>query len=140
MPKTLAEKLWDSHVVRSAPGEPDLLFIDMHLIHEVTSPQAFEGLRLNNRAVHRPDLTLARRIVEVVVRNGSGLPHFVDPDIAIDNVLVCQVKNEERFNEHDGCHRVNRRAHNAALVVVRRIHFCSDNVGVSNCCFHRFTF
>jgi 3-isopropylmalate/(R)-2-methylmalate dehydratase large subunit len=59
MGKTLAEKLWDSHVVRSAPGEPDLLFIDMHLIHEVTSPQAFEGLRLENRRVHRPDLTLA---------------------------------------------------------------------------------
>jgi 3-isopropylmalate/(R)-2-methylmalate dehydratase large subunit len=59
MGKTLAEKLWDSHVVRSASGEPDLLFIDMHLVHEVTSPQAFEGLRLNDRTVHRPDLTLA---------------------------------------------------------------------------------
>jgi len=59
MGKTLAEKLWDSHVVRSAAGEPDLLFIDMHLIHEVTSPQAFEGLRLAGRPVHRPDLTLA---------------------------------------------------------------------------------
>jgi 3-isopropylmalate/(R)-2-methylmalate dehydratase large subunit len=59
MGKTLAEKLWDSHVVRSAAGEPDLLYIDMHLIHEVTSPQAFEGLRLNNRTMRRPDLTLA---------------------------------------------------------------------------------
>jgi 3-isopropylmalate/(R)-2-methylmalate dehydratase large subunit len=59
MGKTLAEKLWDSHVVRSAAGEPDLLFIDMHLIHEVTSPQAFDGLRLAGRPVHRPDLTLA---------------------------------------------------------------------------------
>jgi 3-isopropylmalate/(R)-2-methylmalate dehydratase large subunit len=59
MGKTLAEKLWDSHVVRSAPGEPDLLFIDMHLVHEVTSPQAFDGLRAANRQVHRPDLTLA---------------------------------------------------------------------------------
>ena len=59
MGKTLAEKLWDSHVVHSAPGEPDLLFIDMHLIHEVTSPQAFDGLRAANRPVHRPDLTLA---------------------------------------------------------------------------------
>jgi 3-isopropylmalate/(R)-2-methylmalate dehydratase large subunit len=57
--KTLAEKLWDSHVVRSAPGEPDLLYIDMHLVHEVTSPQAFDGLRLAGRAVRRPDLTLA---------------------------------------------------------------------------------
>jgi 3-isopropylmalate/(R)-2-methylmalate dehydratase large subunit len=59
MGKTLAEKLWESHVVRSAAGEPDLLFIDMHLVHEVTSPQAFEGLRLAGRPVHRPDLTLA---------------------------------------------------------------------------------
>jgi 3-isopropylmalate/(R)-2-methylmalate dehydratase large subunit len=59
MGKTLAEKLWDSHVVRSAPGEPDLLYIDMHLVHEVTSPQAFDGLRLAGRRVHRPDLTLA---------------------------------------------------------------------------------
>jgi 3-isopropylmalate/(R)-2-methylmalate dehydratase large subunit len=59
MGKTLAEKLWDSHVVRAAAGEPDLLFIDMHLVHEVTSPQAFDGLRLAGRPVHRPDLTLA---------------------------------------------------------------------------------
>jgi 3-isopropylmalate/(R)-2-methylmalate dehydratase large subunit len=59
MGKTLAEKLWDSHVVHSAPGEPALLYIDMHLVHEVTSPQAFEGLRLSGRTVRRPDLTLA---------------------------------------------------------------------------------
>jgi 3-isopropylmalate/(R)-2-methylmalate dehydratase large subunit len=59
MGRTLAEKLWDSHVVRAAAGEPDLIYIDMHLIHEVTSPQAFDGLRLAGRPVHRPDLTLA---------------------------------------------------------------------------------
>src|SRR5687767_5940158 len=59
MGKTLSEKVWDEHVVRSAPGEPDLLFVDLHLIHEVTSPQAFEGLRLAGRTVRRPDLTLA---------------------------------------------------------------------------------
>ena len=59
MGKTLSEKVWDEHVVRSAAGEPDLLFIDLHLIHEVTSPQAFDGLRLANRTVRRPDLTLA---------------------------------------------------------------------------------
>ncbi|HEX2174808.1 MAG TPA: 3-isopropylmalate dehydratase large subunit [Nocardioidaceae bacterium] len=55
----MAEKVWDEHVVRRAEGEPDLLFIDLHLIHEVTSPQAFEGLRLAGRTVRRPDLTLA---------------------------------------------------------------------------------
>ncbi|GAA1522099.1 3-isopropylmalate dehydratase large subunit [Nocardioides humi] len=59
MGKTLAEKVWDEHVVRSTPGEPDLLYIDLHLIHEVTSPQAFDGLRLAGRRVRRPDLTLA---------------------------------------------------------------------------------
>jgi len=59
MGKTLAEKVWDEHVVRSTPGEPDLLYIDLHLVHEVTSPQAFDGLRLAGRRVRRPDLTLA---------------------------------------------------------------------------------
>ena len=59
MGKTLAEKVWDAHVVRAVDGEPDLLYIDLHLVHEVTSPQAFEGLRMNGRKVRRPDLTLA---------------------------------------------------------------------------------
>jgi 3-isopropylmalate/(R)-2-methylmalate dehydratase large subunit len=59
MGRTLAQKIWDDHVVRTADGEPDLLFIDLHLIHEVTSPQAFDGLRLSGRGVRRPDLTLA---------------------------------------------------------------------------------
>ena len=58
-PSTLAEKVWDRHVVRSADGEPDLLYIDMHLVHEVTSPQAFDGLRMNDRGVRRPELTVA---------------------------------------------------------------------------------
>ena len=58
-PKTLVEKIWDRHVVRRADGEPDLLYVDLHMVHEVTSPQAFEGLRLAGRKVRRPDLTLA---------------------------------------------------------------------------------
>src|ERR1044071_1985362 len=58
-PRTLAEKVWDRHVVRSAEGEPDLLYVDLHLVHEVTSPQAFDGLRLAGRPVRRPDLTVA---------------------------------------------------------------------------------
>jgi 3-isopropylmalate/(R)-2-methylmalate dehydratase large subunit len=57
--KTLAEKLWDAHVVHGAAGEPDLLYIDLHLVHEVTSPQAFDGLRMAGRPVRRPELTLA---------------------------------------------------------------------------------
>ncbi|HET7762729.1 MAG TPA: 3-isopropylmalate dehydratase large subunit [Phycicoccus sp.] len=59
MAGTLAEKVWESHVVRRGEGEPDLLYIDLHLLHEVTSPQAFDGLRLAGRPVRRPDLTLA---------------------------------------------------------------------------------
>ena len=58
-PKTIIEKIWDEHVVRVAEGEPDLLYIDLHLVHEVTSAQAFESLRMNKRPVRRPDLTLA---------------------------------------------------------------------------------
>jgi 3-isopropylmalate/(R)-2-methylmalate dehydratase large subunit len=58
-PRTLAEKVWDRHVVRSSEGEPDLLYIDLHLVHEVTSPQAFDGLRMTGRSLRRPDLTLA---------------------------------------------------------------------------------
>jgi 3-isopropylmalate/(R)-2-methylmalate dehydratase large subunit len=58
-PRTLSQKVWDRHVVRSEDGEPDLLYIDLHLVHEVTSPQAFDGLRMNGRRVRRPDLTIA---------------------------------------------------------------------------------
>src|ERR1700683_3968106 len=59
-PRTLSEKIWDSHVVhQGTDDEPDVLFIDLHLVHEVTSPPAFEGLRPAGRGVHRPDLTIA---------------------------------------------------------------------------------
>ena len=59
MPKTMFEKIWDAHVVRQTQGQPALLYVDLHLVHEVTSPQAFEGLRLTGRKVRRPDLTVA---------------------------------------------------------------------------------
>src|ERR687883_117178 len=59
MAQTLSDKVWGRHVVHSAPGEPDLLYVDLHLVHEVTSPQAFDGLRLAGRRVRRPDLSLA---------------------------------------------------------------------------------
>ncbi|MHB8437543.1 MAG: 3-isopropylmalate dehydratase large subunit [Acidimicrobiales bacterium] len=58
-PKTLSQKVWERHVVHRAAGEPDLLFIDLHLVHEVTSPQAFDGLRMNGRRVRHPELTVA---------------------------------------------------------------------------------
>ena len=57
--RTLSEKIWDQHLVHGADGEPDLLYIDLHLVHEVTSPQAFDGLRMNDRGVRRPELTVA---------------------------------------------------------------------------------
>jgi len=59
MPQTLAEKVWERHVVHRADGEPDLLYVDLHLVHEVTSPQAFDGLRMHGRPVRRPELTVA---------------------------------------------------------------------------------
>src|SRR5690349_24289228 len=58
-PKTLYEKIWQSHLVHEEPGKPALIYIDRHLIHEGTSPQAFSGLRAEGRKVRRPDLTLA---------------------------------------------------------------------------------
>jgi 3-isopropylmalate/(R)-2-methylmalate dehydratase large subunit len=72
-PKTLVEKVWERHVARSAEGEPDFLYVDLHLVHEVTSPQAFEGLRLAERGVRRPDLTLAT-MDHNVPTTGIGLP------------------------------------------------------------------
>jgi 3-isopropylmalate/(R)-2-methylmalate dehydratase large subunit len=59
MPRTLFEKLWDAHIVRESATEPTILYIDLHLVHEVTSPQAFAGLRASGRRVRRPDLTVA---------------------------------------------------------------------------------
>jgi len=58
-PRTIIEKIWDAHVVTAQPGAPALLYIDLHLVHEVTSPQAFDGLRARGLRVRRPDLTQA---------------------------------------------------------------------------------
>ena len=69
MGKTLPEKVWERHLVHSAPDEPDLLYIDLHLVHEVTSPQAFDGLRLSGRTVRRPDLTIATEDHNVPTEN-----------------------------------------------------------------------
>lgn len=69
-PRTLAQKLWDRHIVTEGePGEPDLLYIDLHLVHEVTSPQAFDGIRLAGRTVRRPDLTVATEDHNVPTEN-----------------------------------------------------------------------
>jgi 3-isopropylmalate/(R)-2-methylmalate dehydratase large subunit len=68
-PMTLPQKVWDQHVVHSAPGEADLLYIDLHLVHEVTSPQAFDGLRMSGRGIRRPDLTVATEDHNVPTEN-----------------------------------------------------------------------
>jgi 3-isopropylmalate/(R)-2-methylmalate dehydratase large subunit len=109
--RTLSEKIWDDHLVHSADGEPDLLYIDLHLVHEVTSPQAFDGIRLAGRTVRRPDLTVAtedhnvptadidqpiadpisRKQVEVLRANTAefGITHFPmgDPGQGIVHVI-----------------------------------------------------
>ena len=76
-PRTISQKVWDNHVVHSAPGEPDVLYIDLHLVHEVTSPQAFEGLRMAGRTMRRPELTLATEDHNVPTAD-IGAP-IVDP-------------------------------------------------------------
>lgn len=68
-PETIINKIWNKHVVHEEIGKPDLLYVDLHLVHEVTSPQAFEGLRMNNRKVRRPDLTYATMDHNVPTRN-----------------------------------------------------------------------
>src|SRR5437588_4005104 len=70
--KTMAQKIWDRHVVAEHEAEPDLLYVDLHLVHEVTSPQAFESLRLNGRRVRRPDLTVATMDHDVPTRGGRA--------------------------------------------------------------------
>ena len=75
--RTVAQKIWDEHLIRRVEGEPDLLYIDLHLVHEVTSPQAFEGLRFSGRPVRRPDLTLATQ--DHNVPTDTRVEPFADP-------------------------------------------------------------
>jgi 3-isopropylmalate/(R)-2-methylmalate dehydratase large subunit len=93
-PRTLAEKIWDTHVVHSAPGEPDLLYIDLHLVHEVTSPQAFDGLRAAGRKVRRPDLTIATEDHNVPTTGitGPGVPLTGPGSPVTDPVSRAQVE------------------------------------------------
>ncbi|HET9692586.1 MAG TPA: 3-isopropylmalate dehydratase large subunit [Acidimicrobiales bacterium] len=90
--RTLPEKVWDRHVVRAAPGEPDLLYIDLHLVHEVTSPQAFDGLRLNGRRVRRPDLTVATMDHNVPT---TGLDRPVEDPISARQMEVLAANCDE---------------------------------------------
>ncbi len=88
--RTLAEKVWEQHVVRRAEGEPDLLYIDLHLVHEVTSPQAFDGLRLHGRPVRRPDLTVATMDHNVPTTSGP-----VTDEISARQMQALQINADE---------------------------------------------
>jgi 3-isopropylmalate/(R)-2-methylmalate dehydratase large subunit len=92
-PKTLAQKVWDRHVVSSGKDQPDLIYIDLHLVHEVTSPQAFDGLRLANRTVRRPDLTVATEDHNVPTEN-IHLP--IADEISAKQIEVLR-KNTKEF-------------------------------------------
>jgi len=91
-PKTIIEKIWDEHVVYREDGKPDLLYIDLHLVHEVTSPQAFEGLRQKGRKVRRPDLTFATMDHNVPTINRS----VVEDEVA-KNQMTALERNCREF-------------------------------------------
>ncbi len=95
MPKTMFEKIWDAHVVREAPGESTILYIDRHLVHEMTSPQAFAGLRLAHRKVHRPDATVAVLDHSVPTVPGRRMLDVVDKDSL--ECLTTMERNAQEF-------------------------------------------
>jgi len=83
MPKTMFDKIWDAHVVRDVPGESTVLYIDRHLVHEATSPQAFAGLRAAHLPVRRPDATVAVLDHNVPTVVGRKMLDVVDKDSEI---------------------------------------------------------
>jgi len=95
-PRTIIEKIWDDHLVRSAEGEPALIYVDLHLVHEVTSPQAFEGLRVAGRRVRRPDLTLA-----TMDHNVPTLPAQVSGLLPLDDDLSAKQMEALRANAEE---------------------------------------
>src|SRR6185503_6560017 len=92
-PRTIIEKLWDSHVVRQQPGAPALLYVDLHLVHEVTSPQAFEGLRQRGLKVRRPDLTFATADHSIPTTDRTlPIVHEIGPELGLTQpgmTVVC---------------------------------------------------
>ena len=94
MPKTMFEKIWDAHVVREAPGESTILYIDRHLVHEMTSPQAFSGLRLAGRKIHRPGATVA-----VLDHNVPTVPGRRVLDVVDKESLECLTTMERNARE-----------------------------------------
>ncbi len=118
MGKTLAEKVWEDHVVRSAAGEPDLLYIDLHLIHEVTSPQAFDGLRLSGRKVRRPDLTIATE------------DHNV-PTLDIDKPIADPVSRLQVDTLRKNCAEFGVRIHSLGDIDQGIVHVVGPQLGIT---------
>jgi 3-isopropylmalate/(R)-2-methylmalate dehydratase large subunit len=116
--KTLAEKIWAEHVVSSTAGEPDLLYIDLHLIHEVTSPQAFDGLRLANRKVRRPDLTIATE------------DHNV-PTLNIDKPISDPVSKLQVDTLRKNCAEFGVRIHSLGDVEQGIVHVVGPQLGIT---------
>lgn len=118
MGKTLAEKIWAEHVVSATAGEPDLLYIDLHLIHEVTSPQAFDGLRLSNRKVRRPDLTIATE------------DHNV-PTLNIDKPIADPVSKLQVDTLRENCAEFGLRIHSLGDVDQGIVHVVGPQLGIT---------
>ena len=118
MGKTLAEKIWADHVVSSKEGEPDLLYIDLHLIHEVTSPQAFDGLRLAGRPVRRPDLTIATE------------DHNV-PTLNIDKPIADPVSKLQVDTLRKNCAEFGVRIHSLGDVEQGIVHVVGPQLGIT---------
>jgi 3-isopropylmalate/(R)-2-methylmalate dehydratase large subunit len=115
---TLAEKVWSDHVVRSADNEPDLLYIDLHLVHEVTSPQAFDGLRLAGRRVRRPDLTLATE------------DHNI-PTIDVDKPIADPVSRAQVEALRANCEEFGIRLHSLGDVEQGIVHIIGPQLGLT---------
>src|SRR6266516_2822107 len=93
-PKTMFEKIWDAHVVREVPGESTILYIDRHLVHEMTSPQAFAGLRLAGRKVHRPTATIA--VVDHMIPTAVGRKRL---DVVDQESTLCITTMEQNARD-----------------------------------------
>jgi 3-isopropylmalate/(R)-2-methylmalate dehydratase large subunit len=117
-PRTMAEKVWADHLVASAPGEPDLIYIDLHLVHEVTSPQAFDGLRLEGRPVHRPDLTIATE------------DHNV-PTVDIDKPIADPVSRTQVDTLRRNCAEFGVRLHRMGDIEQGIVHIIGPQLGLT---------
>ena len=118
MGRTLAEKVWDAHVIKRVEGEPDLLYIDLHLVHEVTSPQAFDGLRAAGRKVRRPDLTLLTE------------DHNV-PTIDIDQPIADPVSRAQIEALRNNAKEFNLRIHSLGDVDQGIVHVVGPQLGLT---------